>query len=45
VRRTISILRKGGGYIIAPSQGITSEMKAENIEALRQAAREFAANM
>lgn len=45
VRRTISILGKGGGYIIAPSQGITSEVTAENIEALRLAAREFAADM
>jgi len=44
VRQTTAILGKGGGFVIAPAQGITSEVSIENIEALRQAVAEFAVN-
>ncbi|MDR3588647.1 MAG: uroporphyrinogen decarboxylase family protein [Negativicutes bacterium] len=42
VRQTAAILGKGGGYLIAPAQGITSEVSVENIEAFRQAVGELA---
>ena len=41
VRHAVDILGKDGGYIVAPAQGITSDVSAENIEALRQAIVEF----
>ncbi len=44
VRRTVDILGRGGGYVIAPAQGITSEVSTENIEALRRALTRYAAN-
>lgn len=43
VRNTAAILGEGGGYIIGPTQGITSEVSIDNIEAFRQAVSEFSA--
>ncbi|KLU63034.1 methylcobalamin:coenzyme M methyltransferase [Peptococcaceae bacterium CEB3] len=37
VYHTVAVLGRGGGYIIAPAQGITSEVPLENIDALREA--------
>ena len=45
VRHAVEILGKGGGYIVAPAQGVTSEVSAGNIEALRLAVAEFATCM
>jgi len=41
VRRVISILAPGGGYILAPSHDVQPETPAENIVAMYEAAREF----
>jgi uroporphyrinogen decarboxylase len=41
VRNTAAILGKGGGYVIGPTQGITSEVSTDNIEMFRQAVRDF----
>jgi len=41
VRRVISILAPGGGYILAPSHNIEPETPPENIVAMYEAAREF----
>jgi uroporphyrinogen decarboxylase len=42
VFRTTAILGINGGYIIAPAQGITSEVSIENIEAFRKASAKAA---
>ena len=41
VRHAVGILGKGGGYLVAPAQGVTSDVSIENIEALRLAVAEF----
>jgi uroporphyrinogen decarboxylase len=37
-RRFIDILYKGGGYILAPSQGFQTDVPIENVEAMYAAA-------
>jgi uroporphyrinogen decarboxylase len=40
-KETMEILGKGGGYIIAPSQELMSDVPLENIVALVQTVREY----
>ncbi|MCK4897621.1 MAG: hypothetical protein KAS38_02495, partial [Anaerolineales bacterium] len=43
VRERIQVLAPGGGYVLAPSNHLQSDVPAENVVALFRAAREFGA--